>query len=240
VTYFGGFLEGVAAFCVAAKLALSEATLRRWYLGAVLKTIGLALLTLIALTGLGIYIAFSYFQSDWAALLASVVWVVIMFLVSGVIASVVMDTFISMFSSEGGLRAGLWGALRGGSVQKRLLWSLRLREFKSLGLSVVASLITIGVMWIPLMVPVAVVFLGFIMARDSFISSERLTYEWGFEPTRLRGFGPSTGFLIGLGIIPAIMSLVPVLGWSGLPILQLASNAYQKKVLEDWSAKKLG
>jgi len=58
--------------------------------------------------------------------------------------------------------------------------------------------------------------------RESLAFGRRLAKQSGLSPAPPAESSFSTSFAVGLGFLPALASLVPVLGWTVWPLLQVA------------------
>jgi hypothetical protein len=215
----GGFWSGLASFFDAIYELFRNAELRKWFVRAGLRSLGLATLILILLLLAGAWGLWKYLGGDWVGGVATLLWVAVVIFMSGYLTVMFMNIFVVIVSGEKGLALALEGHdTRMHKAQRSHRW----RELRAFLASLVISIFCWPLLLIPFVMPVGILIFAWAMGHGAAVSADRIHEEATGESLLLVHGELSFGNCMALGLLPAIASLIPIVGWLFLPILQVA------------------
>ncbi len=229
-----GFFSAIKIHLASLLLILQNRELFKWYLRLVVLTLFSAGVLLGLFWGFGGWGIWTLLGGDIWAGVAVFFWVIALFFISGVIVSSLLSLFVSVFTSERGMRITL-GLLSGNLVMtgksllplKRYKW----QEFKSVLLSLGVGLTGWPLLVIPFLIPIGICVFGYCLGRETYDSALRVLREENMETPMELGKRPNTMFFVYLGLPAAILSMFPVVGWIFLPTLRVAGVIAAKEAL---------
>jgi len=234
-----GFFVGLRDFLNAMKMCFDKNQLGAWYKKAVIKSIILSvcvLTVLIIASSFGIFSLISGLiahdtMSMVASWLGSIIVVLLMLWFSGAIASALLSVFVGFVVNEKELFEGVRGkVVYNGKLQKARFKDLR-KEYFAIGVSLLISILTYPFILFAVTIPIAIIFMGWAMGREGLGFGHRLINQ-GIEGNE-DSYEFSHAYKAGLGLIPAAVLMIPILGWAFLPMLQVSgSYAISKRVLD--------
>lgn len=210
-------IRGFLAFLTAFFLVSSHPEFRRWYRRALARTMLASFAVVLVLLASGVAATGSIFDNPWHAGFAMLAWGLAVIFLSGRMVALAASAFAGGWVDEKGLVSCVLG-------QKTLnlpsaAWSDRTRELIASVRSASLSLALAPLFFFPYLLPLAVIFLAWSFGREALAFGRRLTHQAGLRDPKIDG---SFSFAFGLGLGPALASLVPVAGWTIWPLLQVA------------------
>jgi len=191
---------------------------RAWYSRAVGRSFSLGIVSLVVLNAI-VYGAIAWNLEGWRSWAVAILWLIASFFLSGRLAGLFMSLAAGAWVDE----LGLMSVITGDKIVRleRARFGDLGREWGSALLSGLVSLAVAPLFFFPLLIPLAVLPLAWALGRESValglrINRQNLSGPRGGLETR------SALFYAGLGFVPALLSLFPVLAWIALPFLQLA------------------
>lgn len=218
-------LEGLKDFFAAAAVVFKQEHSRRWYRQRLQKALVLGLILLIALAivlGVGMWFGFSFLSTwiaiDWVSGLTGVafvlVWLVLLYFTSGPITLLLMSTYLSQFGDWERARQATGISMPELEEEKLSVMTLA-KSLVRAGTLAVVVLIAAIIGLIPFLVFLPIVVGAYAVAKDWIWMSEEV---FAGRPKKQQG----AFYVLGLGLVPAILGSLPLVGVATLPILQLA------------------
>jgi hypothetical protein len=207
--------RGIKDYLLAVRQILQSSALRAWFSSVLLRGAVLGIIVLVvAVTGGAWWIA-TLGESAWFDL-GAVAWVLALIYFSGAIFGMVMALGLPIFIREGQLVK----AVSGHSELRltKLKFGDHLREVSSSLVSVFVSLLAWPLLLIPPLLPIGVLLMSWAYAREASATSLRIGKEFAGH-VRIREREPTKGYLLGLGLIPSILSIVPFAAFFVWPTL---------------------
>jgi uncharacterized protein involved in cysteine biosynthesis len=216
-----GFLDGLKAFFAATSLIFREPALRRWYRKRLFKAIVLGLIvlfTVLLILGFGIFSV-----AEWSPTVIPMEWLQQLLVIAiGVMASVVVYftagpvalLIVGLYLSQ----VGDWDELKKAMpslppLKERVSLVRDITNTLSLALIVLAvSVISL----IPIFSILSLLVAAYALGRDWCWTADSVV-----DHTQRRPVGAA--YVLGLGLIPALVATIPVVGTALLPIVQIAS-----------------
>ncbi len=225
------FVDGLRIFSRSFARVWIEPELRRWYFKTLAATFGVALCLIFGLFALGTWGFASYFEQAWSTTLAILLWVLVLFYVSGHIATLLMSALVLIIGGESALTKFYFSDLTAlPSPELRESVKLKFKDRSREAFSLLRSLLVAFFAWplllLPVLMPFGVVIFAWAMSGDVLAVGRRLCHEHGREALEDQK-KLSFGAYVGLAILPSSMALFPVLGWALLPVLQAAALEMQ-------------
>lgn len=217
------FLSGLWAFGRAVSEVLRNQQIRRWYRSAFFKIILLAVVVLAGLIGAGSYFLWNSFEQAWASVLVVLAWIIVILYLSGTFARLLLSTLFMVFAGEQSLLRALGFKVPPGLAtvsSRRTILRLYRAEYTAIFRSVVFGLLALPAMFVPLLLPFALMLIAWAMGAEALRSAHRVLAENSFE---VADKSIPTAFTVGIGLVPSVLGAVPLVGWAALPVLQLAA-----------------
>lgn len=210
--------RGLRDYILTYKQILASPALRAWFVSVMIRGALLGIVVLLLAVGLGAWWISALGESAWFNL-GAVVWGLLLIYFSGAIFGLVMALGLSVFIRERKLVAAISGdvGIRAGKVSLKE----HFREVSSSLVSVFVSLLAWPFLISTVLTPVGVLMLAWAYSREAHATSGRIGLEFSAH-LRLREAGPSKGYLLGLGLIPSVLSLVPFAAFVVWPTLLVA------------------
>lgn len=213
MTFFGG----LASFITAAIAVMSMDNLRRWYSKLIWRCLGLALLALVGLLLGGSWI-FAQLGQGWWSGIGVVLWVICVLFLAGRFTVAFVTAFVGALADEKELLSALHPGLKVVGL-KPANWGDRRREWIAMVTGLFVTLVGWPLFLIPVLIPFGVLLFAWTMGREASAAARRLLRQNGETPREdLEWAG-----YVGLGILPAALSLVPIVGWACAPIILVAA-----------------
>ncbi|MBS1983960.1 MAG: hypothetical protein JST16_07285 [Bdellovibrionales bacterium] len=214
-----GWGSGVRLFVSSLVRVVAFPDLRAWFWRALKKCFFLAVLLLVGVL-LGGAALIAHLGQGWWSNVAAILWVLVVLFISGTLTVSLMGALSASSVDE----RGLLSALRGIKVVglRPALWSDRRGEWFRTLRGVVLSLVAWPLLLIPFLMPVGVLIFAWSMGSESLATARRLCRQNGEDiPAFLEN--PRWNFALGVGLGPALFTLVPIIGWAAWPLLILTS-----------------
>ncbi len=215
------FGSAMVAFILSSIQVLSQPDLRRWYFRIVKRCFLVALLVLVTLLFGGAWVISSMGQGPWSQV-GAVLWVICLLFLSGKLTVSILGLLMGNVVDERALLSAFLG-VKIVSLKNPAWGDLRGEYWASLR-GVFLSLIAWPLFLIPFLIPFGILIFGWSMGKEALASAHRICHQNG-ESTILDKGPVSNSFALGLGIIPAAASIIPVVGWAFWPLL-VASGVY--------------
>jgi hypothetical protein len=206
--------SGTQAYLKSVAELLSQPELSRWYLRSLGWTLFFAGLCLFGLVVGGATFWLSFFGVSWAGAFATLLWLLVALLVSGQVAKAIVFATIFLFSSEEKLLRAYFGS---GFPAHTNTWTIVFREFGFLILSLFVGVLSALFLLFGLTFPLGILLTAWIYGLEVTRSGRRLLVLNGLSAREL-----SHRRALGVGLIPAVLSVIPILGWACLPVLLIA------------------
>jgi hypothetical protein len=225
------FVDGIRIFSRAFARCWIEPDLRQWFFKTLAATFVMALVLIAGLFALGAWAFASYFEQAWSTTVAILLWVLVLFYVSGHVATLLLSSLVLIVGGETALTRFYFRnltSLPSAEIREgmRLKFKDRSREVIAMLKSLLVAFVAWPLLLIPFLMPVGVLVFAWAMAGDVLAIGRRLCHEHGREALQDQE-KLSLGATIGLAVLPSSMALFPVLGWALLPVLQAAALEMQ-------------
>jgi hypothetical protein len=186
----------------------------RWYLRSLAWTLIFAGFCLALLVFGGTAFWFSFLGLSWSGAGVAVLWFLASLLISGQVAKAIVFGTIFLFSSEEKLLRAYFGPQFPAHTST---WSIVFRELGFLVVSVSVGVLSALFLLFGLTFPIGILLSAWIYGFEVSRSGRRLLQLNGLSSRPI-----SHRRALGLGMLPAILSVVPVVGWACLPLLLIA------------------
>jgi len=233
-----GFFASLKIFFLVLQQLTVRAKLRSWYLRALLRTILVAIAVIVLLLFLGSWGLLTLFTDYWGAL-ATVVYVLLVLYISGSITATVSSSLVQMISGEQNLMLALDGfpaktnfstassihspadslAASLGQIKR---WEYLKREYLGIATSLLVSLVAWIFLIFPFTIPIGVVIFAWAFGQENLKTADRILADYNEVTLLASSKKLHVTYCIGLGLLPATMLLIPIIGWITLPMLQVA------------------
>lgn len=226
-----GFVDGIRVFSRAFARTWLEPELRSWYFRTLAITFLFAIALIVAIFLSGSWAFTHYFEKPLTTTLAILAWFLMLFYLSGQMATLLMSALVLIIGGESALTRYYFKTLTVPASDElragiRLKFRDRSREVFTMLRSFGVSCVAWPLLLLPITMPLGVLVFAWALAGDALALSRRLCHERGFEALQDRE-ELSLGAQMGLAVLPSSMALFPVLGWVLLPILQVAGLEMQ-------------
>ncbi len=208
-------LRGIKDYLSGLREILSSHALRGWFSSVLIRGAILGVVIITLALALGAWWIATLGDSAWFDV-GAVVWVLVLLYFSGAIFGLVMALGLPILVRE----RKLVMALSGDAVLSPTKISIRehFKEISSSLVSVFVSIIAWPMLLIPFLMPIAVLIVAWAYAREAHATSYRIGMEFGVH-VQLREAQPTKAYLLGLGLIPSVLSLVPFVAFFAWPTL---------------------
>lgn len=191
--------------------------LRRWYSKLIWRCLLLALLALVVLLLGGSWV-FAHLGQGWWSGVGVVFWVICVLFLAGRFTVAFVTAFVAALADEKELLSALHPGLKIVGL-KRANWADRQREWAAM----LAGLFITALGWplflVPVLIPLGVLIFAWTMGREASAAARRLLRQNGEAPRESLEWSA----YVGLGFLPAALSLVPIVGWACAPIILVAA-----------------
>lgn len=226
------FSDGLKYYGQAIAMLRTQPEMRRWYWAVILKTVVLSLAALfvfLVFGGWGIYLFAGQFFADGVAQVIggavfTLVFITVVLYFSGTIGFSLASSLVGLLSGEDRMMSLLFGPRR----LKRPQISDLLREWKAMGWTLGTSLMCIPLFIPVLTIPLAVLLMSACYGREALAMGNRLQHQAG-QSSAIEHRPVTWSFQVGLGLIPAMVMLVPALGWFFVPVGLIAGTLAHSK-----------
>jgi MFS family permease len=232
-----GFFDGLRFFAKALVRVWLEPELRRWYFRTLFLTLIISGFLVASIFALGTWAFSSFFENMWSTTLALLLWTLILFYISGLIATVFLNVLVLFVGGESALakfyfreKISVDSEIQKSRIKQQL--KDRSHEILSLLRSLAIACIFWPLLLVPFLMPLGVLIFSWAMAGDALVLAKRICHEKGY-PALTDSKKASRGTMMGLGLMPSSMALFPVIGWALLPLLQAAGLEMQVSHLKD-------
>ena len=208
-------LRGFRDYFLAIQAILANPALRAWFVSVLIRGAVLGLVVLSAAVTVGAWWISTLGESGWFDL-GAVLWVLVLIYFSGAIFGLVMALGLPFFVRE----RLLVSAVSGHKVLTPSKVSVRehLKEISSSLMSVFVSVLAWPFLIVPMLLPIGVLLMAWAYAREAHATSLRIGKEFAGH-VRLREPDPSKAYLLGLGLAPSVLSLIPFVAFFAWPTL---------------------
>jgi hypothetical protein len=216
-------IRGVFAFVAALMLALAQPQTRSWYRRALLRSFAASLVILVFLLGSGYWAAGAFFSESWQTGLVAFAWTLAVLFLAGRITAAASGLFAGVWVDEKGLASCFLGERAVNLPGAR--WNDRARELMASSRNVLLSVALAPLFFFPLLLPFAVFLLAWGFGREAIAFGRRLSRQASLPGSDFEEGAFPASFALGLGLLPAFASLLPLVGWTVWPLLQIAGVA---------------
>jgi len=223
------FLLGLKFFLSSTVSLFKKPLIFAWFRKLSLVSLVVALFVLIVCLALGAW-GISNLANHWIADVGAVLWIFALLFFSGSLCMILMSVFVSLFGSERQLLRAITEDLSL-ELDKAVFGDLK-REWLGTLISSIAALLAWPFFLFPFLFPIGLLLLSWAFGRESLFAANRIWHQAG-RKTFLDKEKPKMAFCLGLGVGPAVISVVPVLGWAMWPLLLISAL----RSLESYDAK---
>lgn len=214
------FLLGLKNYLIALRDVFVQPALRQWLKSVLIRGVIFGSVFVLLVAGLGAWWISSLGESVWFDV-GSVVWVLLLIYFSGAIFGLLMALGLPLLIQEKKLIKALSGVSSLPKSQSPS-WRLHASELSSSVVSVFVSIVAWPFLWFPVLMPLGVVMVSWAYSKEAQATATRLRAEYPavFQSLgAIAAFKRSKIYLIGLGVVPAIMSLIPFAAFIVWPTL---------------------
>jgi len=224
--------KGLSDFVTAVRILLTEEKARRWYFQRLMGALALGLFLLFLFIASSAALLWYLYQSqgmwlpagqlrEWVGATAVVLWLILIYFISGPMSLLIMTVYLTQWGEWENLRAVVPIELPE-FEESFAVGHLFISLYRALGL-VFLILLSSLLGLIPFLVFVPFIVSAFTLGKDWIWTADELYIHQIPKQTKL-------GYALGLGLFPALLASIPVLGVATLPALQFASLLRYKKL----------
>ena len=214
---------GIESYLRAFKLVLSEPSLKRWYRSTILKTAVLAFILLVFVLSIGIWLVNSQVQEFYSRILLIGLVAFAGLYFSSTISALLMNSLVMLI---GGERAITDYFFPGSDSKSKLLLQERVGELASVFKSLAFGLVAVPFFMLPYTIPLGILIISRGMGGEAISTAQRIAHEFGVETRQDLGL-VNWQAKIGVGIIPAMMGMIPIVGFFFLPVAVISALEVQ-------------
>lgn len=201
---------------------LSNSTLRSWSSKTLFKSFLVAIVIIFFTLGLGSYFIFSYFETSVYAQLGTLVWILSVLYFSGALTMALMGALNALLANE-----KKFLEIYSQKSPNRTVKAPRsyvLREYKASVTTFAIVILSAPFFLFPPLIPLGVVFFAYALGNEALTTGRRLSYIHLADSTHPLTPNIEPSFLnkIGIGLVPAMLTPIPVLAVLSWPALYLA------------------
>lgn len=207
--------RGLRDYFLGVQLVLGSAELKSWYKSVLLRGFLLGVFVILAAIVIGVWWISMLGSSPWFDL-GALLWVILLIFFSGAIFGLVMSMGLSFLVREKKLVQALSGTQVVSAARLKLgdHWP----EVSAPFVSVFVSMIAWPFMLVPMLFPVGAGLMAWAYAREAHTTSLRMGKQYNAHLSA-REPAPDRAYLLGLGLVPAALSLIPFAAFFAWPIL---------------------
>lgn len=209
------FGSALVTFVLSSIQVLTQPDLRTWYF-KVVKRCFLVALFVVVILAFGGASALASLGQGWWSNIAAILWVICLFFMSGKLTVSIVGLMMSSVVDEKALLSAFQGIKI--LTLRKATWSDVRREYWAALRGIFLSLLIWPLFLIPFLIPVGVLIFAWSMGKESLAAANRICHQNG-EATLLDRGPVANSFALGLGLIPAAASIVPIIGWAFWPLL---------------------
>lgn len=213
------FLLGIKFFLSSAAALFRNPLIFAWFRKVSLVSLVVAMFVLFVCLALGVW-GISNLANHWIADVGAALWIFALLFFSGSLCMILMSIFVSLLGSERQLLRAITGNLAL-ELKKATFVDLR-REWMGTLISSGMAILAWPFFLLPFLFPVGLLLLSWAFGRESLFAANRIWHQTG-RKTFLDEEKPKMAFCLGLGIGPAVISIVPVVGWAMWPLLLITA-----------------
>jgi hypothetical protein len=208
------FFEGVKIFISSVFLVFSRPELLQWFRKVSFFCLGLALTSILILMVGGAHLIANLGKEIWFDL-GAILWAILLFFFSGTLTATLMSFLLGIFGNEEALMRAL---TQNPSLMVRgFEWSWRWREIWAALTSLLCALIAAPLLFFPPLLPLGLLILAWGLGGELLRCARRILAQSGLS-RRKASLKVPLALRLGIGLGPALMSLVPVLAWFLWPL----------------------